>query len=372
MGDLPLFGRLILCSCVTLGLTIGEFFVSNYTHSITLLVVANHSFYNLLTLVFGTASIALMKSNAKFLTSKVTYGWNRMEVVGSMISLVFLGSLCFGTTTEALQTISHSGHLDLMHLPEYIFILACVHVLIWFLVLTFIGGYSHYQWRCLDHETKIPTKKYVAPYFNEIHIKNLFRDLASVGLLMVTSVSVYFIDEKQHPRAIKYVDPCIAMVSIGLIIFTSLSLIKKLAVVLLQSLPTSMDSIEKLKEDILQTYQEEILGIHEFHLWSLMHGQIVANLHVTFKNTEAYIKVNTLLNDFLTSRGVTQITVQPEFPRTVAIETEEDGFNSLEKTKESSSHSSCCLITDECSLPCADVYCEPQRCCKPLTSPPVA
>ena len=38
------------------------------------------------------------------------------------------------------QTISHSGHLDLMHLPEYIFILACVHVLIWFLVLTFIGG----------------------------------------------------------------------------------------------------------------------------------------------------------------------------------------------------------------------------------------
>ena len=37
MGDLPLFLRLILCSCATLGLTIGEFLVSNYTHSITLL-----------------------------------------------------------------------------------------------------------------------------------------------------------------------------------------------------------------------------------------------------------------------------------------------------------------------------------------------
>ena len=141
-----------------------------------------------------------MKSNAKFLTSKTTYGWNRMEVVGSMISLVFLGSLCFGTTTEALQTISHSGHLDLMHVPEHVFILACVHLLIWFMVVTFIGGYSHYQWRCLDHETKIPAKKYVAPYFKDIHNKNLFRDLASVGLLMVTSVSVYFIDKKQHPR----------------------------------------------------------------------------------------------------------------------------------------------------------------------------
>ena len=74
-----------------------------------------------------------------------------------------------------------------------------------------------------------------------------------------------------------------------------------------------------------------------------MHGQIVAHLHVTFKNTEAYIKVNTLLIDYLTSRGVTQITVQPEFPRTVAIETKEDGFNSFEKTKESSSQLQCCL-----------------------------
>ena len=90
------------------------------------------------------------------------------------------------------------------------------------------------------------------------------------------------------------------------------------------------------------------MGFHEFHIWSLMHGQIVANLHATFKNTEAYIKVNTLLNDFLTSRGVTQITVQPEFPRTVAIETEEDGFNSLEKTKESSSQSEWCVLIGSC------------------------
>ena len=97
-----------------------------------------------------------------------------------------------------------------------------------------------------------------------------------------------------------------------------------------------------------------------------MHGQIVANLHATFKNTEAYIKVNTLLNDYLTSRGVTQITVQPEFPRTVAIENEEDSFNSFEKTKESSSESQPCVTTDECNLPCSDVWCEAQRCCRPL------
>ena len=97
-----------------------------------------------------------------------------------------------------------------------------------------------------------------------------------------------------------------------------------------------------------------------------MHGQIVANLHATFKNAEAYIKVNTLLNDYLTSIGVTQITVQPEFPRTVAREdNEEDGSNGFEKTKEISSQWS--LKTDECNLPCADAWCEALRCCKPPT-----
>ena len=59
---------------------------------------------------------------------------------------------------------------------------------------------------------------------------------------------------------------------------------------------------------------------------------------------QAYIKVNTLLNDFLTSRGVTQITVQPEFPRIVAIKTEEGGLNSFEKTKEGSSQSEWCVL----------------------------
>ena len=164
-------------------------------------------------------SFQLTKSNAKFLTSKSTFGFHRMEVLGSLISLVFLASLSFGTSIEALQvrigflfiafmfilsitlflsffvlnledfdlylekgcailtqyllliflatfpilskflfrqrhfhlinhysafftfqTILHSGHLDLMHQPANIFILACTHMLVWVIVLTLIGG----------------------------------------------------------------------------------------------------------------------------------------------------------------------------------------------------------------------------------------
>jgi hypothetical protein len=63
MTKLPLFSRLILCSCATLALTIGEFVVSHYTHSISLLMVANQSIYNLLTLVISATSIAVSNTH---------------------------------------------------------------------------------------------------------------------------------------------------------------------------------------------------------------------------------------------------------------------------------------------------------------------
>jgi len=355
-SDLPLFARLNVCACATLGLTIAEYLVSHYTHSITLLVCANQSLYNLLSLIFGAVSIALKKSNAKYLTSKATYGWNRMEVLGSMISLVFLASLCFGTAIEALQTIFHSGHLDLMHAPVHVFILSCVHVLIWFMVLAYIGGYSTYQWKCLDHE-KTTHKPYVTPYLKEIRKVNIFRDLQSCGLLMVTCISVYFIDEEKFPEAIKYIDPSIALFSILLILITSYTLLKTLSIVLLQSKPYKWDIANTLTKEILETYKGDIVGIHEFHIWSLMHGSIVATLHVTYKNTEAYIKVNTHLNDFLISKGVTQMTIQPEFAFETTgehEETEEDELinnNNFEK---------CWVLCKD-----DDESCETQRCCKP-------
>ena len=51
-----------------------------------------------------------------------TFGWRRMEVVGSIGSLVFLFSLCFATFIEALQTIFHNEHLDTMHHEDWIMI----------------------------------------------------------------------------------------------------------------------------------------------------------------------------------------------------------------------------------------------------------
>ena len=56
----------------------------------------------------------MVNSNAASITQKTTFGWHRIEVVGALSSLVFLGSLSFGTAIEAMQVIIscplvHSG-----------------------------------------------------------------------------------------------------------------------------------------------------------------------------------------------------------------------------------------------------------------------
>ena len=46
----------------------------------------------------------MAKNNVK--SQRNTYGWYRVENVGAFSSLVFLGSLSFGTAIEALQVSS--------------------------------------------------------------------------------------------------------------------------------------------------------------------------------------------------------------------------------------------------------------------------
>ena len=97
---------------------------------------------------------------------------------------------------------------------------------------------------------------------------------------MVTTALVFFINEDRHPEAIKYIDPCISLLSILIIVITSWPLSHKLATILLQNSPVD---VQKLKAEILFTFPQ-IFSVHEFHTWSLMHGQIVANLHVTYQS----------------------------------------------------------------------------------------
>ena len=82
----------------------------------------------------------LRHNNAPALSTKGTFGWGRVGVVGTLVSFVVLISQYFGTTVEALQTISHLDHLDSFHEPVGICVLAFFHFLVWCVVFNQLGG----------------------------------------------------------------------------------------------------------------------------------------------------------------------------------------------------------------------------------------
>ena len=101
-------------------------------------------------------------------------------------------------------------------------------------------GYSQYQNRCvrssIRNDSVADQRRFLTKFkhLNKIRAGDIFRDLASSVILMVTCALVYLIDEKLYPNALKFVDPILALTSIIIVMLTSIKLSKKLGLTLLQ------------------------------------------------------------------------------------------------------------------------------------------
>merc|ERR1712228_80056 len=99
---------------------------------------------------------------------------------------------------------------------------------------------------------------------------NLSRDLVPCFILIITSVLVYLIDQSSYPNAIKYLDPAMALLTIAFLIVTSIPIAKKTSLILLQSLPEEWDNVELLCKDLKETFVDQIVAMHEVHVWCLV------------------------------------------------------------------------------------------------------
>ena len=358
-----------------------------------------------------------------------------------MVSIIFLCALCFGTTVEALQTITHSDHLDVMHQPVYICILAGIDFLVWCLVFRCIGGYTFHQrtsveaqWlkrnphlpcpnarradmddtidtTCADLKvnniemTTINSSKEKLPKCSEKCSKgatsndsksffddprhewlNLSRDLTPCFILIITCLIVYLMDQKQYPNASKYVDPAMALLTIGFLIVSSIPMAKKASLILLQSLPEEMENVEILSNDLKNAFSESIATLHEIHVWCLVPNKIYATLHIVFKDEYSYMSTRSAINAFLLKYGINHATIQPEFSKSIkneALNQKEESCSSVFKD----SHTECdshpktekklnigkssltdALIEQTCQITCPTENCLKKRCCSSTSS----
>ena len=174
-----------------------------------------------------TAPVFLIESLLQSL--KNTFGWRRLEVVGSLSSLVFLFSLCFASAVEAVQTLVHSDHLDTFHHRGWIVGILAANLLVWLVSVVAIGGFSQHQTRSVDQQ-QIQTADW-----SKLKLSDLWRDL-SVGLLTLLTCCLVQL-QVVADQYCQYVDPIIALLSILCLVRTSIPILKNSCLILLQTIP---------------------------------------------------------------------------------------------------------------------------------------
>jgi zinc transporter 1 len=171
-----------------------------------------------------------------------------------------------------------------------------------------------------------------------LHILGDF--LGSIVVMISASITlicrIYAPGSDQYTQ---YIDPALSLF-IALILFVpTIPLIYRCYVVLLQSVPAHIN-LEKLKEEILNS--ENVSGIHELHVWSLLNNQkIIGDVHILAKENISLEKCTVVykaIKDLMHKHGIHSSTIQMEFEP----------------------HSKY-----ECNLLCSD-SCVDQWCCEPL------
>ena len=82
--ELVSVARLVTVLILTVIITVSELVLAQLTHCISLLVLVHQNIYNCLTLI--VTCVTRWKGEESLLN---TFGWKRMEVVGSLSSLIF-------------------------------------------------------------------------------------------------------------------------------------------------------------------------------------------------------------------------------------------------------------------------------------------
>jgi len=351
--------RLITLLVLTSAATVGQLALAQLSHCITLLTLVHQNIYNALTIL---VSVLTQWKNEK--TLRNTFGWHRMEVVGSISSLVFLFSLCFATAIEALQTLFHNDHLDTMHHPEWIMLVTGGNILLWVLSFFLIGGYSYHQRLAVrERQSKekilsadsIPTAlerpkemrdkdKGVNSwnYFSRTRTVDVTRDMSGSFFTLLTCALVYF--KVVTEDFSQYIDPTICIVYIIVLIWSCVPLVKDSCLILLQTIPGNVE-ISVLKKYLLKKFPG-ILSLHEFHTWTFTPGTLVLTGHVVYQDKSVYQEINKQVESFFYSQGFSQVTIQPEFPVSINPSLED---------------------ISECTLKCKGDVCVPKSCCNEET-----
>jgi len=258
------------------------------------------------------ASLKVARSGSK---GRITFGWARAEIMGTLMSVTFLLSITIWLCFEAAKRVKNPEPID-----TKIMLITAVAGLFFNLIQMKIlhggegdghyhlghdHGDEHDHGDDHGHDHGHDQGDNAGEAQRNINVQAAFLHvlgdlLMSVGVI-IAAVIIYF------KPTWTIADPICTFLFSVIVCVTVFPTIKSCMGVLMEVAPATVD-VEGIKDDILAC--PSLKAVHEFHLWSISVGKLSLSVHVESElPLRALKEVKTLLND---KHGIDHATVQCE------------------------------------------------------------
>ncbi|KAN0055520.1 hypothetical protein ACTA71_008633 [Dictyostelium dimigraforme] len=131
-------------------------------------------------------------------------------------------------------------------------------------------------------------------------------DAVSSLFVLITGAVIHFTQGKWT----EYIDPAVSLIIVIMIAATSVPLVKRCSMILLQKVPDDID-LDSIRNKMAKV--DGIISQHDLHVWQLVDGMTIASVHVGIEQGKEFHPIASKLRKIFHKEGIHSTSIQPEF-----------------------------------------------------------
>ncbi len=267
---------------VTLAYAVVELVGGLWSGSLALVSDAGHMFSDAVALALAAIAVWLARRPPGL---RHSYGWARAEVIGASLNGLLMLGVIVVLVVEAVERLLEPRPV----IGGGVMVIAFIGLLVNGAVAYMLGSGEH----------NLNTRAAL------IHVLS---DLIGSLAALIAGAVIYFTGWLP-------VDPILSLAIAGLILVSTLRLLRDAVHVLMEGVPAAVD-LERIGQTLAQV--AGVASVHDLHVWSITSGQVALSAHLEIDDLAAWPRIladarEVMRGDF----GIDHVTLQPE-PRGMA------------------------------------------------------
>ncbi|MHB8742346.1 MAG: cation diffusion facilitator family transporter [Sulfuricaulis sp.] len=270
-------GTLRWALMLTLGFALVEALGGWWAASLTLLGDAGHMLSDAVAL--GIAGLAAWVSRQPP-SARHSYGLRRAEVIAALLNSLMMLAVVIGIVVEAVQRIRQPQSISGLT----VVVIASVGLLVNVILALVLSRGGH------DMNTRAAL----------IHVMG---DLLGSAAALIAGAVIYYTGWMP-------IDPILSLAICGLILYSTLRLLRDALHVLMEGVPPHLD-LNAVGQSLVRV--TGVHSIHDLHIWMLSSGMPALSAHVVLKDISHWAKILDDMRQLLRQRfAIEHVTLQPE------------------------------------------------------------